>query len=401
MINNNLPKGYKQSKVGVIPHGWERHELKNLIEISKNTFNPKISNENKKCIELEHISQETGQLLGFTNSSEQQSVKNIFKKNQVLFGKLRPYLRKFWKAQFDGVCSSEIWTINGIKLTNDYLFQFIQTSKFNKIANKSSGSKMPRADWKYMSEIPFNVPLIKEQQKIAKILTTWDNAIEQQQALIDKKQQLKKGLMQQLLTGKTRFPGFTEVWEEYALNELLKERKIYKSKGLELEHVSLTKEGVVPKSKRYERDFLVKEEDKQYKITYLNDICYNPANLKFGVICKNSYKDGIFSPIYVTFEHKNKSDINFLEYFLTWEDFINKVRKYEEGTVFERMAVNPKDFLLFKIKLPSPPERQKIAKILSNADKEIELLNDELNKLKQQKKALMQKLLTGKVRVKL
>ena len=133
----------------------------------------------------------------------------------------------------------------------------------------------------------------------------------------------------------------------------------------------------------------------------MNDICYNPANLKFGVICKNSYKDGIFSPIYVTFEHKNKSDINFLEYFLTWEDFINKVRKYEEGTVFERMAVNPKDFLLFKIKLPSPPERQKIAKILSNADKEIELLNDELNKLKQQKKALMQKLLTGKVRVKL
>ena len=95
-------------------------------------------------------------------------------------------------------------------------------------------------------------------------------------------------------------------WQEYALKELLVERKEKALKDGTYEHVSLTKEGVVPKSERYERDFLVKSDDKAYKITKLNDICYNPANLKFGVICRNKYKEGIFSPIYITFETTDK-----------------------------------------------------------------------------------------------
>ena len=206
--------------------------------------------------------------------------------------------------------------------------------------------------------------------------------------------------MQKLLSGEVRFEGFCDKWNVFSLNEVLKERKTYQSKGLELEHVSLTKEGVVAKSERYERDFLVKEEDKQYKITKLDDICYNPANLKFGVICKNSYGDGIFSPIYVTFESKKGFNVDFLGYFLTWHDFIKKVRRYEEGTVYERMAVNPKDFLSFKTKFPSFLEQEKIAEVLNLADDELTLLKKELEELKQQKKGLMQKLLTGEVRVK-
>lgn len=383
-----------------IKQHWQKIELNEILSISSKKFNPIGNNENKKCVELEHLSQETGKLLGYTNSSEQQSIKNSFEEGQILFGKLRPYLKKFWKAEFEGVCSSEIWVMNGKKVKNDFLFYLVQTEKFNQIANVSSGSKMPRADWNYMSEIPFDIPPLKEQEKIAEILTTWDEAITKQTELLEAKELLKIALMQKLLSGEVRFNGFNDEWEIFSLNEVLKERKTYQSKGLELEHVSLTKEGVVPKSERYERDFLVKGEDKQYKITKLNDICYNPANLKFGVICKNTYGDGIFSPIYVTFETKKGFNIDFLGYFLTWSDFINKVRRFEEGTVYERMAVNPKDFLSFKTKLPLLPEQQKIAEVLSLADDEINLLKNELEELKLQKKALMQKLLTGEVRVK-
>ena len=384
MINNTLPKGYKQSKVGVIPHGWERHELKNLIEISKNTFNPKISNENKKCIELEHISQETGQLLGFTNSSEQQSVKNIFKKNQVLFGKLRPYLRKFWKAQFDGVCSSEIWTINGIKLTNDYLFQFIQTSKFNKIANKSSGSKMPRADWKYMSEIPFNVPLIKEQEKIAKILTTWDNAIEQQQALIDKKQQLKKGLMQQLLTGKTRFPCFTGNWKKLEFENIFER---IPSKNYQINSTEYLEKG----------DFPVIDQGKKFIVGYTND--KNKLFNNNGVII---FGDHTRKLKYIDFDFIVGADG--VQLIRTKVNYDNKFFYYQLlSKKIPNTGYNRHFKFLLKITfyVPSAIEQQKITEVLSNADKEIELLNKELYEIKQQKKALMQKLLTGKVRVKL
>lgn len=259
---------------------------------------------------------------------------------------------------------------------------------------------MPRADWNYMSEIPFFIPLLKEQIKIAEILSEFDTAINLMSNLISQKTKFKKALMQNLLTAKIRFPNFKDKWQVVRLGEILKERKTYKEKGLNLEHVSLTKDGIIPKSKRYERDFLVKDENKKYKITKLNDICYNPANLKFGVICKNNYGNGIFSPIYVTFECNKNFDIDFISYYVTQNDFIQKVRKFEEGTVYERMAVSPKDFLSFKIKLPNLDEQKKIAEILSSVDDEIEILNKKLENLKDLKKGVMQNLLTGKVRVK-
>lgn len=393
-----MRNSYKKTSLGLIPSEWKIYELNDIIEISKDKFNP-LNNKAQKCIELEHIEQDTGFLLGYTNSTLQKSVKNSFKKGQILYGKLRPYLCKFYKAEFDGVCSSEIWVFQGKKVSNNFLFYFIQSSKFKYIANISVGTKMPRADWNYMSVVPFLIPPLKEQIKIAEILSEFDSSINLTSNLITQKTNFKKALMQNLITAKIRFPNFKDKWKVVKLGEILKERKMYKEKGLNLEHVSLTKDGVVPKSERYERDFLVKDKNKQYKITKLNDICYNPANLKFGVICKNNYGDGIFSPIYVTFECNKNFDINFIAYYVTQNDFIQKVRKFEEGTVYERMAVSPKDFLNFKIHLPNLNEQQKIAEILSLCDDEINLLNQKLENLKTLKKGVMQNLLTGKVRI--
>ena len=86
------------------------------------------------------------------------------------------------------------------------------------------------------------------------------------------------------------------------LSDVLKERNEYSSKDGKFIHGTLSKDGIFPKTGRWDRDFLVKQEDKKYKVTHLDDICYNPANLKFGVICRNTFGDLIFSPIYVTFE---------------------------------------------------------------------------------------------------
>lgn len=146
---------------------WEENELGNIVEMSKTKYNPLKSEEIYKCVELENLSQETGQLLGYFNSKEQQSIKNKFNKGQVLFGKLRPYLKKYWLAEFDGVCSSEIWVLDGKSVSNNFMYRMVQTDKFNFISNISSGSKMPRADWGYMSEFPFFKPALEEQEKIA------------------------------------------------------------------------------------------------------------------------------------------------------------------------------------------------------------------------------------------
>ena len=191
-----------------LPSGWSKYELGEICKISSSKFDPTKNSEVKKCIELEHLSQKTGQILGFISSSEQKSIKNEFKEGQILYGKLRPYLQKFCQAKFDGVCSSEIWVLQGKKVTNDFLFYLVQSDKFNQIANKTSGTKMPRADWEYMSEMPFFIPLEPEQEKIAEILSTWDEAINLTINLIESKKQFKKALMQNLLTAKIRFPQF-------------------------------------------------------------------------------------------------------------------------------------------------------------------------------------------------
>ncbi len=377
-------------------------ELSHILEISKCKFNPKTTNEIKKCIELEHISQETGKLLGYTNSNEQQSIKNVFKKDQVLFGKLRPYLKKYWKADFEGVCSTEIWVLNGKSVTNDYLFQFIQTNKFNQIANVSSGSKMPRADWKYMAEIPFDVPPLKEQQKIAQILTTWDEAISKQEALIAEKEQLKKGLMQKLLSGEVRFAGFDGEWEEVRLGDFLTERNIKAPKSREYPLMAFVAEkGVAHKGERYNREFLVNDSDnKKYKQTEYGDFIYSSNNLETGSIGLNLYGSASISPVYSIFQIQEPHNYQFMGSFLVSKRLLHKMIRYRQGVIYGQWKIHESDFLKIKEKIPSPVEQQKIAQVLTTADKEIELLKKELEVLKEQKRGLMQRLLTGEVRVK-
>ncbi len=184
---------------------WEENELGNIVEISKGKYNPLKSEENYKCIELENLSQETGQLLGYFNSKEQQSIKNKFNKGQVLFGKLRPYLKKYWLADFEGVCSSEIWVLNGKSVSNNFIYRIIQTDKFNFISNISSGSKMPRADWNYMSEFPFFTPSIEEQEKIASLFSLIDDKISLQGEKLKMLKDYKKGMMQKIFSRELRF----------------------------------------------------------------------------------------------------------------------------------------------------------------------------------------------------
>ena len=167
---------------------------------------------------------------------------------------------------------------------------------------------------------------------------------------------------------------------------------------------SLTIEkGVTPKTERYERGFLVKSDEKKYKLTKFNDIVYNPANLRFGAIALNKInEDVLLSPIYEVLFIKNneKYDINFISDILTSSRQILIFSKKAEGTLVERMAVKIDAFLNTKIKIPKDIKEQKaISDVLSTADKEIVLLEKELKKIKEQKKGLMQLLLTGIVRV--
>lgn len=181
-------------------------------------------------------------------------------------------------------------------------------------------------------------------------------------------------------------------WNSIQLKNILIERKTYCEKNGSFEHATLSKDGVSSKTERYNRDFLVSNDDKKYKITRFNDLCYNPANLKFGVICLNKFGSAIFSPIYVTFEINKNFDSDFIGFSLTRINFINKALRYQQGTVYERMAVSPEDLLNMEIQVPKFDEQRKISNKLNTLSSRVDCEVKILEKLIILKSSLLQQM---------
>ena len=390
-----------------LPRGWQKVRLGDICDINVNSLKEN-TNKNYQFKYIDLSSVKNG-IIDFPNNyitfkNAPSRAKRIIKIDDVIMATVRPNLKGFAYISFDPkeyICSTGFAVLTSkSEICMKYIYQILYANYIEKqISNMLVGSNYPALNTSDILNIKILLPPIDEQKRIADILSTFDDLIENLNKLIEKKEIYKKGVMQRVLTGEVRFNGFTDEWETMPLCKILEERKTFQPKDGNLEHVSLTKEGVVPKSERYERDFLVKDKNKQYKITKINDICYNPANLKFGVICKNNYGEGIFSPIYVTFEVNKGFNIDFISYILKSESFINNARRYEEGTVYERKAVSPENLLSIKIKIPSLEEQNKIAELLTIIDKDIDNLKQILQLRKLQKKGVMQKLLTGEVRI--
>lgn len=177
---------------------WQEASFGEVAELRNWKYDPDTSAEALRCVELEHISQETGRLLGYVDSKLQRSVKNRFTAGDVLFGKLRPYLRKYLKAPFDGACSTEIWVLNGKKVTNDFLFYLVQSESFMTTAQVSSGSKMPRADWGVVSSGEVAYPCPEEQAKIAGFLFALDAQIACAESQLESAKRYKQGILRNM-----------------------------------------------------------------------------------------------------------------------------------------------------------------------------------------------------------
>jgi type I restriction enzyme S subunit len=230
------------------------------------------------------------------------------------------------------------------------------------------------------------LPPLPEQQKIASILSTWDKAIELKEKLIEQKKQQKKGLMQKLLTGEVRLPGFKGEWKEVKLETVVK-----KTKGKAIQYVDNGKFPAI------DMEYLESGEFKNYS----NDATVYANNNDVLLLWDGSRAGMAFTGIegtvgstFVKLECINVNNVFLQKHLELNEDRIQKLR---EGSGIPHV---PKDFLsYYKIKLPSIKEQNAIATVLKDTEKTINLLQKEIHLLKQQKKGLMQLLLTGKVRV--
>ena len=294
------------------------------------------------------------------------------------------------------------------KLLDSFFLAALAASNYGKIYFLSCAKRstnLASINSTQIKEFPVLLPPLPEQKKIAQILSTWDQAITATECLLENSQQRKKGLMQQLLTGKKRLPGFEGDWKEVKVGTVLSVRKDKQIPSVDAPLYSLTIEsGITEKTDRYNREFLVKDEKgKQYKKVMPRDIVYNPANLRWGAINYSRLTHAVVvSPIYEVLyvTEPQKHSLEFLAQSLMRPDQINRFASMVEGTLMERMAVKIGPFLATPLLVPPSVEEEKaISEILTTADREISVLSKRLDYLKQEKKALMQQLLTGKRRV--
>lgn len=253
-----------------------------------------------------------------------------------------------------------------------------------------------------------NIPPLPEQNKIAQILSTWDQAIATTERLLDLARQQKKALMQQLLTGKKRFPGFEGAWKAVKLGSVFS-RVTTRNDGQSENVVTISgQQGLIRQDEYFNRTVASETLD-NYFLLKKGQFAYNKSysiGYPMGAIKRlNRYDNGVVTTLYICFElaAEGKADSNFFEHYFE-SGLLNRGLTqiaHEGGRAHGLLNVKPSDFFDLKVPLPALDEQVQIAATLTAANQEIEALQSQLDSLKQEKKALMQVLLTGKRRVQL
>ena len=272
----------------------------------------------------------------------------------------------------------------------------------------AQGTKQQNLSTDIVGSFPICFPSQGEQQRIAAILTTQDKVIELKERRLAEKQRQKKYLMQQLLTGKKRLPGFSEEWKIKPLKKLTEKQK-KKNHGFQYRLVlsNSAQHGIVSQDQEFDKEIANEERIDGYYVVIPGAFVYNPrisVTAPCGPINVNETGEtGIMSPLYTVFTISSPQiSQDFLKYYFQsscWYKYVKGVANY--GARHDRISISDGDFFDMPIPLPTKEEQSYIAKVLSASNREIELLQQDIEQEKQKKKALMQLLLTGIVRVKI
>ncbi len=295
------------------------------------------------------------------------------------------------------------FNVDKTKVTNDFLAVLLRSQNVqHTLKSLASGGTAQGVSQKSLSQLKVILPINpKEQQEIGNFFNHFDSLIALHQRKLEHLQEQKKGLLQKMfpkngeVVPEVRFPGFTDAWEQRKLGEVV-ERRIEKRRQSERypRLAFASGQGVIPLSERKtnNREQLTKDEfTKKYLVTELDDIVYNPANVKYGAIDRNKYGRGLISPIYVTFTTGEVP--GFIERIVKSHDFKQKALRFEEGTVTKRQSVNPEDLVTINILVASQKkEQKKISLFFDNIDTLIALHQRKLEHLELMKKGLLQQM---------
>ena len=383
-----------------IPSNWKIKKLGALVEIvsgvSPSLFNldvvgkyPYLKVEDLNNCEKYQVSSRE-----FSNDEKQ-----LVPKNSVIFPKRGAAILNN-KVRINSVAvqmDSNLMAIypKSEDLSFEYLYYQITFEQLHKIADTST---IPQINNKHIIPYSFPLPPLPEQKAIAQVLSTADAAIHTTEKLIAQKELRKKWLMQQLLTGKKRLKGFGGEWKEQKLEYFIQDYKQKPTDEDNYEVLTSAKAGLMKQTDYYGENRITNRDDADYNVIPPNYLTYRSRS-DDGLFTFNKNDlgiTGLISGYYPVFTIKN-GDINFI--LMNMNYYRQKLTKYAIGTSQLVLAMNA--LKEAKINLPLEEEQTAIAQVLQAADKEISLLKAKAEKLREQKKGLMQVLLTGKVRLKI
>ena len=247
-----------------------------------------------------------------------------------------------------------------------------------------------------LKEYPVLLPGISEQNDIVSILRTWDQAILFSERLVSEKKFVRMGLMQQLLTGNRRCPRFDGEWREVQLGDVFVNRT--ESGRTDLPLVSITAgRGVIPRDEIDRKDSSSEDKGKYLRICP-GDIGYNTMRMWQGVSALSPL-EGIVSPAYTIVTPHKGIDGEFMAILFKFPPVVHLFYRYSQGLVSDTWNLKFRHFSEIKVRIPEEAEQKAIANVIRIVDKEIALLQSKADALREQKKGLMQQLLTGKIRV--
>ena len=398
------------------PEGWSRVRLGEVANQRTQKSVPVIT-DTRPYVALEHLAKGSPTLLGWSKAGTAASAKTVFVAGDVLFGKLRPYLRKAAPAPFDGLCSTDILPLFGRDtLDASYLVHLAQWRPLQQHAvATSSGTKMPRTSWAQLRAFRFSLPPLSEQRKIAAILSSVDTFLERTQATVDQVQVVKRGLMQELLTrglpgqrGRFKQTQIGEVPEDWQISQISEIARCHygTSEALKSENggIPVVRMGNLQDGRVFLGDLKYLEEGKVSDDLLLSrgDVLFNRTN-SADLVGKVSVFDHSIRASFASYLLRlrikpNIGNGSWLAYLLN-TGTMQKIIRATATPGVSQVNISRKNLLATTVPVPPMKEQAAIVSVLDSIQRRIEGEQNKMRRLAELKSALMSVLLTGELRV--
>lgn len=380
------------------PKGWREVGLLDIAPIKARLVDPKLTKLNEMVlIAPDHIQSGSGHIIEKVTAGKQGAIsgKYFVRKNSVIYSKIRPYLMKAAIADDDVLCSADMYPFEcTTDITPEFLLNVLLSKRFTDFAiSCSNRTGIPKINREELAEFRFLLPPLREQAEINQFFRMWTTAVEKAEQLIEAKEKRHNGLIQALLSSRQ-----ARHWETIGFNDIVKERIEKAVSHDQYPVLTSSRRGLFLQSEYFSKQVTSKD-NTGYKVLRRGDFTFRSMSDdgRFTFNRLTTLDAGIISPAYGVF-YATSCSPEFLHHFLNSSYFTNALNRESQGGT--RKALRSSSISRMEVDFPSLQEQEHIAAILDASLSEIAIEKQRLVLLKDQKRGLMQKLLTGQWRVK-